>query len=243
MTGDDIRKVILKMHHAGNQGHVGCSLSIADIICAINPGASGTPEFVLSKGHAASALYAALYLNGKIPFDLLEQFGSAALPGHPHRPLVRVATGSLGMGLSIACGIALSKKDNVVSVLASDAELNEGAMWEAFMFAGHQKLCNLKLFVDRNGQQATGKTKDIIDIRSIWSSLNNFGWDCYYGPGHDIARMREWLHTESEKPSAYVADTIFGKGVSFMEEQLDWHYRTMTDSEYCVAKSECERNS
>lgn len=243
ICGKDIRRLVIETHYRAGAGHIGCSLSVSDIIAVINPGADDESEFVLSKGHAASALYAALALNGAMSLDQLQEFGTESLKGHPDRsiPGVRVATGSLGMGLSIACGLALSDRDRRVYVLISDAELNEGSTWEALMFAGHNHLRNLYLFVDLNGQQATGRTQDIIDVRSIWSSVGNFGWNCLYGDGHNAGQMRRWLEggydQDAGKPNAYVAWTVFGKGVPFMENNLSWHYRTMTEDEYRAANA------
>lgn len=249
MTGTDIRKLVIEMHHRAGQGHIGCSLSIADMVAAINPGGENAPVFILSKGHAASALYAALHLNGHIKRDELFTFcqPGSRLQAHPEAniPHVPLATGSLGMGLSMGCGLALAKPESKIVVLISDAELNEGSTWEAVMFAGHHELNNLWLFVDHNHQQALGRSVNILEIKSLWSVLNGFGWSCYFGNGHDLEQMQDWLSgkrsqawdDQSHKPQVYVADTIFGKGVDFMHADVSWHYRVMNQHEYIHANA------
>lgn len=249
MTGTDIRKLVIEMHYRAGTGHIGCSLSVADIIAAINPGGSDAPTFVLSKGHAASALYSALHINGHITKDELFTYcqPGSRLQVHPTPdiPCVPVSTGSLGMGLSMGCGLALAKPDSKIVVLISDAELNEGSTWEAIMFTGHHELSNLWLFVDQNHQQALGRSEEILHIKSLWSILQGFGWSCLYGDGHDVKRMQGWLSgtrkpgwdDEMHKPQVYVADTIFGKGVDFMHADLSWHYRVMSEHEYTHANA------
>lgn len=246
MTGTDIRKLVIEMHHRAGTGHIGCSLSVADIIAAINPGGSDAPTFVLSKGHAASALYSALHINGHITKDELFTYcqPGSRLQVHPTSdiPCVPVSTGSLGMGLSIGCGIALSNPGGKVVVLVSDAELNEGSTWEAIMFAGHHALNNLWVFVDNNNQQAMGRAKDILDFR-LWAPVNAFGWSCLSGDGHNTGAMTSWLGGERKagwsdelnKPQMYIADTVFGKDVHFMESDVSWHYRVMDEHDYVAA--------
>ena len=249
MTGTDIRKLVIEMHYRAGQGHIGCSLSIADMVAAINPGGEDAPIFILSKGHAASALYAALHLNGHIERDELFTFcqPGSRLQAHPEAniPHVPLATGSLGMGLSMGCGLALAKPESKIVVLISDAELNEGSTWEAAMFAGHHELSNLWAFVDLNRQQALGRSVDILEFKSLWSILQGFGWSCVYGDGHDVDRMQSWLSgsrkpgwdDEMHKPQVYVAETTFGKGVDFMHADVSWHYRPMNEHEYIHANA------
>lgn len=250
-----IRKIILKQSKRAHVGHIGCSLSVADIIGCLYedilrvPGATDPDRdrFVLSKGHAALALYAALALKGLISMSLLDTYcGDNTLLGvHPEYPLpgVDFSTGSLGQGLSMGAGAALAarfqKSDRRVFVVLSDAECNEGSTWEAAMFAAHHKLSNLTAIIDLNGQQALGYTKDIMDLSDMAARWRAFGWDAVEIDGHDSSALRLVLKDDGrETPRVVVARTVFGKGVSFMESQIKWHYMPMTDQEYEQALAE-----
>ncbi len=204
-------------------------------------------RFVLSKGHAALALYAALALKGLIPYDRLDTFCAdhTLLGVHPEFPLAGVdfSTGSLGQGLCIAAGAALAarlqKSSRRVFVVLSDGECNEGSVWEGVMFAAHHRLSNLTAIIDLNGQQAFGYTKDVMDLSDMAGRWRAFGWDAVEVDGHDAVALRSVLERSGgDAPRAIIARTIFGKGVSFMEGQIKWHYLPMTDQEYEQALAE-----
>ena len=244
---NDIRIDVVKMvTHAGS-GHPGGSLSAADIMTALyfggvmnhdpaNPKDPQRDRFVLAKGHAAPVLYAALAHAGYFPCEelpTLRKLGSR-LQGHPDCQLVpgvEVSTGSLGQGLSVACGMAAGLRldgiDAHVFALLGDGECQEGQVWEAAMFAAHQKLGHLIAIVDRNELQIDGRTSDVCDPGDVRAKFEAFGWDAVDVDGHDIDALIEVLGKlkadASDKPHAVIAHTIKGKGVSFMEDQAGWH--------------------
>ena len=206
-------------------------------------------RFILSKGHAALALYAVLYLKGWIDEKTLNSFHSdgTLLGVHPEcaLPGVDFSTGSLGHGLSIGMGAALAaqiqRSSRRVFVLISDAECNEGSTWEAVMFAAHHHLSNLTAIIDLNGQQALGYTKNVLALPDMLGRWCSFGWDAREVDGHDGAALRETLQNDgsnSSMPRVIVARTIFGKGVSFMENEIKWHYLPMSDEQYTLAMKE-----
>ena len=206
-------------------------------------------RFILSKGHAALALYAVLYLKGWIDEKTLNSFHSdgTLLGVHPEcaLPGVDFSTGSLGHGLSIGVGAALAaqmqRSNRRVFVLISDAECNEGSTWEAVMFAAHHRLSNLTAIIDLNGQQALGYTKNVLALPDMLGRWSSFGWDTREVDGHDGAALHQALVDDkrnSSMPRVIVARTIFGKGVSFMENQIKWHYLPMSDEQYRVAMKE-----
>jgi transketolase len=255
--GDAIRRVILEQSQRAHVGHIGSCLSVADIVAALYGGVLHIPEpddpdrdrFILSKGHAALALYAALHLRGWISAEELGTFCGDASPigVHPEHVVTSVdfSTGSLGQGLSIGAGAALAARmlgsRRRVFVLLSDAECNEGATWEAIMFAAHHRLANLVAIVDLNGQQALGYTKDVIDLSPMAERWQVFGWDTHLVDGHDEGRLGAvvaGLDTGSGRPHVLVARTVFGRGVSFMEGQIRWHYLPMSDDQYAQALRE-----
>jgi transketolase len=255
MNSRDIRRIILEQSKRANVGHIGSSLSVADIVAALygrvlRISSHEDPErdrFILSKGHAALALYAALALKGIIPQKQLHTFcaDNSLLGVHPEHllPGVDFCSGSLGQGLSCGAGAALAAKlqrsDRRVYVLLSDAECNEGSVWEAAMFAAHQKLGNLTAIVDLNGQQALGFTKDVCDIPNMAERWRAFGWDARDIDGHDVDAMAEtMLKHDGKRPQMLVARTTFGKGVSFMHGEIKWHYLPMSDKEYNQALTE-----
>lgn len=254
-----IRKIILEQSYRAGVGHIGSSLSIADILVAlyrdvlIIPSANdqNRDRFILSKGHAALALYAALYLRGIITYDTLETFcGNGSEVGtHPEYSLegIDFSTGSLGHGLSIGCGAALAARlqnaERRVYVLISDAECNEGSVWEAVMFAVQHQLSNLVVILDFNQQQALGYTKDVCDLSPIEDKWAAFGWDVISIDGHDadgITTTIDNIDTKLSIPHLIVAQTTFGKGVSYMENQIKWHYWPMSDKEFDTALKEIE---
>ncbi|MBV8079610.1 MAG: transketolase [Actinobacteria bacterium] len=251
-----VRRVTIEASKRANVGHIGSCLSVADLVAALyagvlrgEPGDPDRDRFVLSKGHAALALYGALNGLGRISDGELAEFCSegAELSTHPEHTVAAVdfSTGSLGQGLSIGAGAALAARlqhsSRRVFVLVSDAECNEGALWEAIMFAAHHKLANLVAIVDANGQQALGKTRDVIDLEPLGRRFEAFGWDVHDVDGHDAAALVGTLNgfdTANGAPHVVVARTTFGKGVSYMEGELAWHYLPLSDAEYQRAVAE-----
>jgi len=255
----DIRKIILEQSKRANVGHIGSALSIVDIIVALYAHALRIPiidnperdRFILSKGHAALALYAMLFLKGWITEAELNTYcGDNSLLGtHPEQALtgIEFSTGSLGMGLSVGAGEALAarlhRSNRRVFVLISDAECNEGSTWEAVMFAAHHNLSNLITIIDLNGQQAFGYTDQVLSLTPMAERWRAFNWDVHEVDGHDIegiAQTISRIDTTSGMPHVLVARTTFGKGVSYMENQIKWHYLPMNDEEYKQALKEIE---
>ena len=247
-----IRRLIVQMLAKAGSGHPGGSLSAADLITALffavlrhNPQAPNWPErdrFHLSKGHCCPLWYAVLAEAGYFPLEklwTLRQLGSI-LQGHPDRrtPGVEVASGSLGQGLSVGLGMSLAakidQKDYRVYVLMGDGEIQEGNIWEAAMAASHYKRDNLCAILDYNGFQIDGKTKDIMNLEPLTAKWQAFGWHTIEIDGH---KMQEILSAYDEakgikdKPSIIIAHTIKGKGVSFMENVVDFHGRAPTKEE------------
>jgi transketolase len=234
-------------------------LSIADILATLyggvlripSPDAGDRDRLILSKGHAALALYGALNAVGVIDDDLLETFCSDGSPlgTHPEHvvPGIDISTGSLGHGLSIGCGAALAARmqnsKRRTYVVVSDAECNEGALWEAVMFAVHHRLSSLTAIVDLNGQQALGYTRDVLDLSPLENKWKAFGWDVRSVDGHNSLALESALSgVDGDAPHVVIAKTTFGKGVSFMENQLSWHYWPMTDEQFSTAIAELEKS-
>lgn len=263
VTPKAIRRHILDQAKRAKVGHIGSALSVADIMAVLFSGRLGTcgdgpvphaerDRFVLSKGHAALALYSALHLQGRLDKERLDTYcGNGSLLGvHPEKELegVDFSTGSLGQGLSMATGAALAMKmkghPGRVRVLMSDAELNEGSTWEAVMFAAHHKIGNLDVIVDLNGQQALGRTRDVLDLSPEIARFESFGWQVRECDGHDpdaILQNLEAMARGSRLPQVLLARTLCGKGVSFMEARIKWHYWPMSDSEYAMARAEVDK--
>lgn len=241
----DIRIDIIREVYSAGSGHPGGSLSAADIITYLyfaemnidpkDPDKKGRDRFVLSKGHAAPALYAALAERGYFPKKTLltlRQLGSM-LQGHPDRkkvPGVDMSTGSLGQGISAAVGMALADRIDQtgarVYAVLGDGELQEGMVWEAAMAAAHYGLSNLTIFVDHNGLQIDGKNEDVMTVAPVAEKFESFGWDVQKIDGHDfeqIAAALEKAKKVTDRPQAVIAETVKGKGVSFMEDQAGWH--------------------
>jgi transketolase len=257
LTGKRIRQLILEISHQAQVGHIGSALSVADIIAALFAGVLngvGEPSksrdrFILSKGHAALAMYAALYCLNIIDSEQLESYcqDGTLLGTHPEHALVGIdfSTGSLGQGLSIGVGSALgarlSDSSRRTFVLLSDAECNEGSVWEAVMFAGHHKLNKLTAIVDFNGQQAMGYTSDILNQDNLAQRWEVFGWEVHEVDGHDAEVLKAVITREaSDKPRVIIANTQAGYSVSFMERQVKWHYMPMTEREFQQAITEVE---
>ncbi|GAA0224376.1 transketolase [Metaclostridioides mangenotii] len=259
-----IRKDILTMIHDAKSGHPGGSLSAVEILTALyfdemnidssKPKMEDRDRFVLSKGHAAPALYAVLAEKGY--FDKEELKGlrkiGRMLQGHPDMkgtPGVEISTGSLGQGFSAACGMAMaSKLDNApwnVYALLGDGEIQEGIVWEAAMSAAHYKLDNIVAFLDNNGLQIDGNVEDVMDVGSIVNKFKAFGWNVIEIDGHDFDQIFAALdmsRSTVDKPTMIVAKTIKGKGVSFMEDQAGWHGKAPSDEELERALAELGGN-
>jgi transketolase len=261
ITGRAIRRIILEQSKRAHVGHIGSALSVADLIAALYGGVLHLPtpddperdRFVLSKGHAVLAVYAALYLRGWLSeADLNTYSGDGTFLGsHPEHSLTGIdfSTGSLGMGLSFGVGAALAakiqKSPRRTFVLLSDAECNEGSTWEAAQVAGHHRLSNLIAILDFNGQQALGYTNDVLSQHRNADRWRAFGWDVHEIEGHDVDGLSALIRqldtgATTGQPHMIVARTTFGKGVSYMESQIKWHYMPMTDAEYAQALQEVE---
>jgi len=241
----DIRIDIIRAVYSAGSGHPGGSLSAADILAVLyfdemkidpkNPKMPGRDKFVLSKGHASPGIYAALAERGFFNRDDLVTFRKmgSMLQGHPDMvkvPGIEMSTGSLGQGISVAVGMALTNKldkdPGRIYVLLGDGELQEGLVWEAFMSAAHYRLDNLTAVIDWNGLQIDGKNEDVMGVAPIDEKLKSFGWETLNIDGHDIEAIEVAFARAKackNKPFAIIAKTIKGKGVSFMENDYSWH--------------------
>ncbi len=257
-----IRRHALDGVYAAKSGHPGGSLSIADILSVlyfdemtVYPNDSKNPDrdrFVLSKGHCAPALYGALAIKGFIPeADIVTlRKPDSYLQGHPdmkHTPGVDMSTGSLGQGICAANGMALAakldKKDYRVYTILGDGECEEGQVWEAAMFASHYKLDNLVAFVDFNGLQIDGDVKEVMNPTPLDEKFLAFGWNVIVIDGHNFDDIKNALKAAKEckgRPTAIIAKTAKGKGVSFMENQASWHGSAPNDEQYDVAIKEID---
>ena len=255
-----IRVHVLLMTHKAGASHVGTCLSVADILAVlytdvlrVDPARPNWPErdrFILSKGHGAAAAYAVLAERGFFPLTWLDTYcqDDSVLEGHitSHGvPGVEVSTGSLGHGLSISCGMALAgKRERLpyrVFAVLSDGECEEGSTWEAVLFAAHHRLDNLIAIVDYNKIQSFGTIKEVLDLEPLADKWRAFGWSVREIDGHDCAQIEDALKGvpfKPDKPSCIIAHTIKGKGVSFMENQLAWHYKSPTVEQLAQALAE-----
>ncbi|HEX2581430.1 MAG TPA: transketolase [Dongiaceae bacterium] len=253
-----IRAHALRMVAAAHASHIGSCLSIADILAVLygsilnvdpsRPRWEGRDRLIVSKGHAAAIVYAALAERGFFPISLLDSYCREGSPlaghvTHVHVPGVEVSTGSLGHGLSIGCGMALAAKRTgqsyAVHVLLSDGECDEGSIWEAALFAPHHRLDNLVVTVDYNGIQSFGSVKEVLDLDPFIDKWRAFGWQACEIDGHDVTALLEAYRQRPDgKPRVIIARTIKGKGVSFMENQLAWHYKSPKAEELAQALAE-----
>jgi transketolase len=243
-----IRRRVLELSYVAHVGHVGSCLSVADLLAAVytapwfvcEPDSGNRDRFVLGKGHAGLALFAALESVGCLPEGHLDSFCSdgSEFGVHPERGVrgVDFSTGSLGHGLGLAVGAALAARiqqsGRRVVALLSDAECNAGSTWEAANFAGQHRLSNLLAIIDVNGQQALGATTGILDQEPFGERWKNAGWEVRESDGHDHLALRGAIEPSKAGPVAVVARTVFGAGVAFMERQLDWHYLPMSTEQY-----------
>jgi transketolase len=255
-----LRGRVIEMCHAASSAHLGSCLSCCDILTAaywsvlnIDPARPADPlrdRFILSKGHAAMAIYATLAMRGFFPEAELETYNTdgGRLAEHPpalQLPGIEAATGSLGHGLPLGCGMALAGRIRGeayrVYALLSDGENNEGSVWEAAMFAAGQKLDNVCVIVDYNKWQATARSNETLALAPLADKWRAFGWDAVETDGHDVealARLMANVPNGSGKPVAIIAHTVKGKGVSFMEDDNNWHYRAPTADEVVLAHKE-----
>lgn len=260
----NIRKSILKMVTVSKSSHVGSALSIVEILVTLYfkilniyplfPEKEDRDRFILSKGHASAALYATLAERGFFSKDSLDidkyHTDGGVLPGHLDSsitPGVEVSTGSLGHGLPMGTGMAIAAKhDNKnykIYVLMSDGECDEGSTWEAAMLAAHLKLDNLVAIIDYNKIQSFGRVKEVIDLEPLYDKWISFGWAVKEIDGHNYQELSsafEPLPFKRSKPSMIIAHTIKGKGVSFMEDKLEWHYKSPTQEQYEMAIKEID---
>ena len=248
-----------EMISRARSSHIGGNFSMAEIVAVlydeilhVSPKRLDDPDrdrFILSKGHAAAAYYSILALKGFFPMDWLDTFylNGGHLAGHATRsvPGVEVSSGSLGHGLPMAVGMAKAAKIDQrpyrVFALLSDGECQEGSVWEAAMLAAHHRLDNLTVIVDYNKIQALGQTREICDLEPFTDKWNAFGWTVRQVDGHSVDELYGALSAlpfTDKKPSCVIAHTVKGKGVSFMEDKLLWHYRTPVGEEFDAAMSE-----
>lgn len=256
-----VRRQVLEMIVSAKKGHIGGALSCTDILVALycggilrfdpnNPSWSKRDRFILSKGHSCVALYAILADLGFFPISELASFsqGGSMLGGHPDRniPGIEVDTGSLGHGLGIAVGLTLAakidKQDCKTIVLLGDGECQEGSIWEAAMLAGHHELSNLVAIIDYNKQGVTDFIKDCNRLEPFTDKWRSFGWDVRDINGHSFDEIlnafKDFRSRKSSRPLVIVANTIKGKGVSFMEENLRWHHSVPEGRDLEIARQE-----
>lgn len=243
-----IRRAVLRMSHRAKTSHIGSSYSMADLLAVlyggvlrVRPQEPDWPDrdrFILSKGHAAAGVYAVLAARGFFPTAWLDRYGDDGTPLaghilHTGVPGVEVSTGSLGHGLPIACGMALAAKRDCrpyrVFALLSDGECDEGAVWEAALFAPQHRLDNLVALIDYNKIQSFGRVAEVLDLEPLADKWHAFRWVVREIDGHDHDAVHDALEGvpfEAGKPSAVIAHTVKGRGVSFMEDKLLWHYKS-----------------
>ncbi|MDR6742572.1 transketolase [Herbaspirillum huttiense F1] len=260
-TASQLRGRIIENAHRTQTPHLGSCLSCVDILTAayfstlrIDPSRPADPlrdRFILSKGHGAAALFQVLALRGFYPIAMLDDYGKdgGIFAEHPptpdHLPGIEAATGSLGHGLPIGLGMALAGRIQQqrydVTVLLGDGECNEGSVWEAAMMAAAQRTGNLMVLVDFNKWQATGRSEEVLALNPLVDKWRAFGWDAMEIDGHDMATLVEIMgrpRAPEGKPIAVVAHTVKGKGVSFMEDDNNWHYRIPNADEVAAAYQE-----
>lgn len=257
-----IRLHALRMTSKGGSSHIGSVFSMADIVAVLygkvlnvdpkNPKWSGRDRFILSKGHAGAGVYAALAERGFFKTEVLDTHyqDGAILSGHvSHKeiPGVEFSTGSLGHGLPVGAGMAyagkLDKKSHRVFVLLSDGECDEGSNWEAILFAGHHRLNNLVAIIDYNKIQSLASVAETLALEPFADKWRSFGWEVVEADGHnheELSKKLEANSMKSDKPLCLIAHTTKGKGVSFMENSVLWHYRTARGEEYDSALAELE---
>lgn len=245
-----VRRQVLEMIVSAGKGHIGGSLSCVDILVALYYGGilKEKDKFILSKGHACAALYAILADLGFFSLEELAKFNQAGsmLAGHPNRtiPGVLVDSGSLGHGLGIGAGLALSARDSIVYVLMSDGECHEGSVWEAAMFASHHKLNNLVGIIDKNRMCSIDYIDDCMKIEPLASKWRSFGWETFTVKGHSYSDLMSGFSIVRQaqsfinKPFMVIAETVKGKGIPFMEWNLEWHHGVPKGVQLEIARKE-----
>jgi transketolase len=254
-----IRIHILNMVMNAQSSHIGSSFSIVEILTVlykvilnVNPNQLDNPnrdKFLLSKAHASTSLYSVLAELSFFPLSHLEKYyiNNGILPGHLDRETIGIeySFGSLGHGLSVGLGMAISnsqtKNPGKIYVLMGDGECNEGSVWEAIMLASHLKLSNITAIVDYNKIQSFGNTNEVINQESMNERWRSFGWEVIEIDGHSFEELIEAFQIDATKPKVIIAHTIKGKGVSFMENSLDWHYKSPNEEQYKVALKEISK--
>jgi transketolase len=260
----NVRKTVLTMVFKAGTSHVGAAFSIVDLLVVLyshilrissqDPNNPERDRFILSKGHACTALYAVLAAKGFFPESYLEEYccNDGKLAGHPDShsvPGIEFSTGSLGHGLSVGAGMALVAKIYGQSgrsfILLGDGECNEGQVWEAAMFAAQHQLDNLVAIIDYNHLQGFGKAEEVINMEPVLAKWEAFGWQTATVDGHDffeIVAVFSRVPLTPGKPSVVIARTIKGKGVSFMENRLEWHYKSPNQEQYETALRELDQS-
>lgn len=253
----NIRESVLKMTSYGGSSHIASCLSIADIMAVLysdvlrvdknDPLFANRDYFILSKGHAGAAAYAALAHVGFFDTSWLDNHyqNGSIMSGHvSHKgiPGVELSTGSLGQGLGVATGLAYGlaaeEKDNGVFVVMSDGECDEGSVWEAALFAGHHELTNLCAIIDYNKLQSIKSIAETLALEPFADKWASFGWSVIEVDGHDHSSLRRVMKSDSSKPKVIICHTTKGKGVSFMENEVVWHYRSPSDADLELALTE-----
>lgn len=258
------RNILQVSHQRGLNAHLGGGLSMVDILAVLygrvlrfrreDPQWDGRDRFILSKGHGALGLYSALLVAGLLPREHFDSFqtNDSEFCAHPvMQPHVGIesSNGSLGQGLSMGVGIALGARkrgaDHRAFVLVGDGECNEGSVWEALMLGGHLRLGNLHLIVDCNRFQSDGATASVIDADELGNRIRSFGWDVREVDGHDLGALVQAFEQpgRDDRPRAVVAHTVKGKGVSFMENDNQWHHKALTQSQFDQAMSELPQST
>lgn len=257
-----LRELSVGMVYRAHASHIGGAMSMADVIAVLyndiltydasRPDLPGRDRFLLSKGHACVSLYAALALKGFFPKEQLQTYGQngSTLLCHisHHVPGVEMSAGSLGHGLPVAAGIALAAQRTHQTyrtyVVLGDGEMDEGSNWEALMFAAHHRLSNLCAIIDYNKIQSFGNTNDVIRLEPLADKIKAFNCAVVDIDGHDHAQIHrafEQFDAEHDRPTVIIANTIKGKGVSFMENNIAWHYKSPNDEQYKTAIEEIEQ--
>ena len=254
-----VRRHILRMTYYSKSSHIGAALSIVEILVALyfkilnvdpkNPAKPDRDKFILSKAHGSTALYATLMERGFFPSEYLEKYyiDNGILPGHLDKqaaPGLEYSTGSLGHGFPVSIGMAIANRQTHnpgrIFVLIGDGECNEGSIWEGIMLASHLKLNNITAVLDYNKIQSFGRTNEVINQEPIGDRWRAFGWEVYEVDGHNYEQLRGAFNIEQKKPKVIIAHTLKGKGLSFMEDLLEWHYKSPNEEEYRQALLELE---
>jgi transketolase len=247
------KRSALAMTHNAKSAHIGSSLSVIDVLSVITTSTNLSTdnelgnELIISKGHAAAGVYAVLAHSGYLPTELLDTYSldGSLLGGHvtsTHVPVINLSTGSLGHGLPFSIGRALAKKrlgiEGQSFVVLSDGECDEGSNWEAALLASHLKLNNISVVIDRNSLQSLKSTEETVRLEPLAEKWVAFNWDVAIIDGHSHSELKNAIFRTSNKPMLTIAKTIKGRGVSFMENRIEWHYKPPNDQELAQALDE-----